>query len=472
MGWFSLIYLLVMLGIVAVIISENRNPLKALPWILVVLLVPVLGLVLYIFFGEDLRHAYFIHRKVYHRLTRAPYRYDSMLAERVPHPLSDSPLVQLIHHITGSQILPVDGVEIFTTGQAKYAQLLYDLEQAHHHIHMQYYIIADDELGEAIAEVLIKKAHQGVRVRLLYDDVGSWKTGKLFWQRLRAEGVEVYPFMKVAFPLFSSRANYRNHRKVVVIDKEIGYIGGMNMADRYVFEDGATPWRDTHFRIEGAGVAQLQSAFLVDWYLVSRRVLHLPDYFGITSSSSVKYPEAAIQVILGAPVGPWRTIEHVLISIISRAEHSICIETPYFLPTDPLLLSLVVAAQSGIDVQLILPQKGDMAPAQWAGFSYVQTLLEAGVKVFLYERGMLHAKILTVDSSVALVGSPNLDFRSLEHNFEIAATIYSPDVVAKLNKIFFEDLLYSAPLTLSGWQMRPKVQKAKESFFRLFSPLL
>lgn len=466
------IYWLIVLSIVLVIIAENRKPLKALPWILVIVLVPVLGIVLYIFFGEDLRHTYIMHKKVYSRIANAPSIFQDRLLLEQPKEGYSTPLRKLVKATGNSALLSFSDLCIFTNGPDKFKVLLEDLAKAKHHIHIQYYAFANDEIGNKIANVLIERALQGVRVRIIYDDVGSWSTKRHFWKRLRKAGIEVHPFMKVVFPFLSSRVNYRNHRKVVVIDGTVGYIGGMNIADRYYKGNELGVWRDTHFRIKGNGLYLLQSSFLLDWNVVSRRVVNMGEYFPLLPKTEASETLPLMQVIAGAPIGEWRTIEQAIISLFLRARSSITIETPYFLPTNTLLDAITLAALSGIEVRLIIPGKSDVQYVQTAALSYLSELLEAGVKVYFYKGGFLHSKFITIDGEIAFAGSANLDFRSLEHNFEIVSIFYDRKTTSKLEAIFEQDIALSEPVDPKRWEKRPRLQRFIESVMRLFSPLL
>ncbi|MDO4723003.1 cardiolipin synthase [Porphyromonas circumdentaria] len=469
----SILYGIIVLTIAIVVIAENRNPIKAISWVVVVLLVPIVGIVFYFLFGQDLRHVSMIHRKVYHRLSSLPYSFgehtDRELIEQIP--VAYHPLVQLCKSISNAPLLPVDEATLFVRGRDKFESLLRDIEQASHHIHLEYYAFDSDELGERFASLLIKKAKEGVKVRVLYDDVGSWKTKGRFLRRLRDNGIQIYPFMKVVFPFFTSKVNYRNHRKLTIIDGRIGYIGGMNIANRYYKGNELGPWRDTHVRITGPAVSELQSSFLIDWYLVTRRVVYFHDYF-LPEILKMGNRTIPMQLVLGTPFGAWRSIEQAVIGMILRASHSVYIETPYFLPTATLNHALTIAALGGLDVRLILPGKGDSLPTQYASLSYIEELLMAGVKVYLYKDGFLHSKLLTIDNELSFIGSANMDFRSFEHNFESTALFYSDEFAERVNANFFDDLARSEELDFTTWSQRSRIQKLKESFFRLFSPLL
>ena len=470
---FSAIYLVVALGIALVVISENRNPIKALSWVMVVLLIPAVGIILYYFFGQDLRHTHTIHRKIYRRLSSVPYSFEdyAIVSKPILQKPQYRPVEQLCERLGDSPVLAAQEIKIFTTGHDKFEALFADIRAAKQHIHLQYYAIESDRLGNQLADLLIQKVREGVIVRILYDDVGSWGARRSFWKRMRKSGVQVYPFMKVVIPYLSSRVNYRNHRKLAIIDGEIGYMGGMNIADRYYYGNEMGPWRDTHFRLTGGIVAELQTAFLIDWYLITRRVVHLRDYFP-KRLSSVDTPLIPMQFFLGSPMGAWRSIEQAINYLILRATRRICIETPYFLPTQTLNEALAMAALGGVEVNLLIPRKGDVLASHLASLSYLDGLMEAGVHVYFYKAGFLHSKFLTIDGEVALVGSANMDFRSFEHNFECASIIYEAGFTQQLEEIFAQDLDNSEPVIPTRWRNRKRWRRFCESIMRLFSPLL
>ncbi|MDY6121916.1 MAG: cardiolipin synthase [Porphyromonas sp.] len=467
------LYSVLVVSLVVVIISENRSPLKATSWLLVITLVPVLGILVYLLFGQDQRRRRVMSRRVYRRIMRSP-KYLSIPEEILRETQDEqlSPMMRLLLNNSDSPVLSAQNIQVYTDGRSKLAQLYKDLEAATKHIHIQYYIIADDEYGLQLQQLLIRKAREGVRVRVIYDHVGCWKTSNRYWCQLRENGVEVYPFMRVILPFLSSRANYRNHRKLVVIDGTIGYVGGMNIAKRYVVGNHLGQWRDTHIRLDGSAVANLQSSFLIDWYVVSRKVINIEGCYPIPSEQERERVGIRMQFAPSGPVGQWRIIEQAITYMISRAAKYIYIETPYLLPTDTIGDVLAIAALSGIDVRVIIPKKSDTMLAQLASFSYIKELTQAGVKVYFYTGGFLHSKLIIVDGRVASIGSTNLDFRSLEHNFELNAMIYDPPTVEQLAQVFENDLEKSETVDPDRWARRGRVERFSESFVRLFSPLL
>lgn len=464
---FILLYSITIIGLSLVIITENRNPLKTIPWVIVLLLAPGIGLVFYFFFGQDNRKQKIISRRTYKRIINQP-KTGKLPTDSCHLPKEYSQLSALISRNNKSPLLYGSKIDIFTNGKDKFAALIDDLNNAKQYIHLQYYIFCDDSIGNKIKDILIRKAQEGVKVRVLYDDVGCWNVHNNFFNEMKSKGVEIYPFLKVVFPVFTSKVNYRNHRKIVVIDGYIGYIGGMNIADRYT--DGAKwgIWRDTHFRIIGKGVHGLQASFLVDWYAMSKQILSDKIFYPKTEV----YDDNIMQVITSGPIGPWRNLLQGIIHIITNAKKYIYIQTPYFLPTESLSQALHIAALSGVDVRLMLPLKSDTRTVHMASCSFIEEMLRAGAKVYFYKPGFLHSKLVICDDYISCIGSANMDFRSFEHNFEVNAIVYQTSFAREMKKIFLHDQENCEKIKLSVWIKRPRMKKMQESFMRLFSPLL
>jgi cardiolipin synthase len=372
-------------------------------------------------------------------------------------------LIHLLNHRKEATLLQGSVIDVFTDGETKFDALIKDLQQAEHHIHLQYYIFEDDTIGKKVKELLIKKVKEGIKVRVLYDDVANWKVKKAFYRDMEAAGIELTSFLKVRFPLLTSKVNYRNHRKVVVIDGKIGYIGGMNIADRYL----SLEWRDTHIRVEGRGVLGLQSAFLIDWYSSGKELISDPEYFP-------KLPAVTnnlMQIVTGNPISPWRILLQATLNIIAGAQKYVYIQTPYFLPEEALVQALQLAAMGDIDVRLMVPAKPDTYLVGTAAESYYEEVLRAGVKIYTLQDAFLHAKVIICDDFLTVIGSANMDFRSFEHNFEINAYLYDSQLTDKMKTIFLNDQENCKQLMLKDWNRRPILKKLWESILRLFSPL-
>lgn len=465
----TVVYAVSIIATIVVIISENRNPVKSLAWVTVLILLPVAGLVLYVFFGRSLKGRHLISRKGQRKLraNQAPLHVD---VERLPLSPESRQLVSLVNNLTGAQFFAGNHIDIFTTGKDKFEALKRDLLAATDHIHLQYYIFVNDTIGREIRNILVAKARQGVKVRVMYDHVGSFTVYAAFFSRMRQAGVEAHPFLKITLPQLANRLNWRNHRKVVVIDGKIGYIGGMNIADRYVTGDKKQqPWRDTHLRITGEAVAALQYSFAVDWNFMSRTLL--TETIPIVGDQDVDRPDG-VQIVPSGPTGQWNNISMVFIKAITLAKHTVLVQTPYFLPSDALLKALQSAALSGVDVRLMMPRNPDNLLLRLASGSYIKECLLAGIKVYYYEPTMMHSKMVLVDDDFVTTGSTNFDFRSFEHNFECNALVYSREFNQRMRAIFAADQRQCTRIILSHWRRRPVVTKALESLARLLSPIL
>lgn len=475
--WNILIGVNYMLAISAaiVILFKNINPSKTLSYIIVLVFFPFFGLLIYYFFGQEYRKNKIFNRKrILNKSVVKRVQEEQVLNKReladVSKKLNEKiKLVRLLHNSDKSPLTLENDVTLLIDGNMKFKQLLKDLKAAKHHIHLEYYIIKDDNIGTKVIDVLCEKAEAGVKVRLIFDDVGS-KISRAARKRLKQSGVAFFPFMPVLFPRFSGKMNYRNHRKIVVIDGEIGYVGGINISDKYVnYDDAQQYWRDTHIRLVGEAVKQLQIHFLTTWDFVSGASL------SITSSY---FPEiackkdVAVQIAGSGPDTDWANIMEVLILAITTADKYVYITTPYFIPNDEIITAIQIADKSGVEVKIIVPQKSDSWTAEHATNSFLGPLLEAGVEVYRYTKGFVHAKTVVIDDVFCTVGTANMDYRSFNINFEINALIYNNEVGARLKQQFLKDLEACEKLELNSWQQRPGYIKLQESFCRLWAPLL
>ncbi len=463
--WLSRI---IAIGAIIHVVLDNRQPAKTMAWALVIYFLPIFGVIAYIFFGVNRRRERFISHRTMDMLTKR-----SML-EFVEQRHTDLPqayesTINLFSRQSYSMPFINQHTDILTSGYDFFPSLLRDIAAAKNHIHIDMYIFEDDALGLLISDALIAKAREGVEVRIIYDDVGSWKVKKHFWERMRDEGIDLEPFLRVRFPRFTSRVNYRNHRKIIVIDGCVGYIGGMNIALRYVKGRGAFDgWRDTMLRIEGGAVNGLQQTFLLDWYFVDRTLLSDRKYY-----TKPEHEGGLMQTVTSGPVGAYPEIMQGYLSIIMSARRYIYFETPYFLPPDSVLIAMKTAAASGVDVRLLVPRCNDAFLVDWASRSYLREASEAGITVSLYEGAFLHSKLMVCDDAVCTCGSTNLDFRSFENNFEANTFIYDESVACRMRDVYLEDEKRSVPLTSLPDRISPSfLQRIWDSLTRLFSPLL
>ena len=471
------LYWMLITMLVIRIVMDNRQPAKTMAWGMVMFFVPVIGLVLYFFFGMNTRKERLISQRSLDLLSKR-----SMLGfvkqDRLQLPQPYRPIIDLFVNQNFSLPFQDNELEMLTDGYSFFLSLLSDLRKAKSHIHIDVYIFEDDALGRLVRDVLIDKAREGVEVRVIYDDVGCWNVKNEFFERMREEGIEVAPFLPVRFPLFTSKANYRNHRKIIVIDGRVGYVGGMNIALRYVKGIRKTgkgkrslPWRDTMVRMTGGVVYALQRAFLVDWFFVDRTLISGDRYYPIVDVSA--YRRCLAQVVTSSPAARYPEMMQGYVRIILAARQYIYIETPYFLPNEPVLFALKTAATAGVDVRIIVPRHNDARLADWAGRSYLREVAEAGVKVFLYDNGFMHAKSMVCDGALSTVGSTNIDFRSFENNFEANVFVYDEEVARQMKEIFLIDQQQSIPLEKLPRLWHPRfLNRFWESLTRLLSPLL
>ncbi|NDV79588.1 cardiolipin synthase [Dysgonomonas sp. 511] len=464
---FQILYVATALGTMIVIISENRNPLKTISWVLVLLLLPLVGLIIYYFFGEDGRKQRLISHKMHKRLNRHSIARKELLETLSPPPEYKG-LVNLLNRMKASPLYGGSKVTFYSDGASKFDALCEELEKAQKHIHIQYYIFLSDETGHRIRDILVRKAAEGLEVRFIYDDVGSWKAKRKFFEDMEKHGILVQPFLKVAFKILTSRVNYRNHRKVVVIDGKVGFVGGMNIADRYIYGIKHGIWRDSHIKVEGKAVAGLQTAFLIDWYSSRREFLASDSYYPPLESKG----DNLMQIVTSGPVGQFKDIHLGILHAISNAKECIYIQTPYFIPTDSLMLAIQMASMRGVDVRLMIPRHSDTTFVHIASMSFLKEILDVKVSVYFFEAGFLHSKLMVIDNSLTITGSANMDVRSFEHNFEIDAFIYNAETCRRAKEIFFGDMNQSTQLTIEEWEKRSHIEKFKESVTRLFSPLL
>lgn len=464
-------YTITVLCVVAIIVSENRNPLKSLAWVTVLTLLPAVGIVLYIFFGRNIKNKHIISRRRKRHLRSLGGV--KALPVSLPGDLNaeSRQQIRLARSIGDAPFFPGNEITIYNNGADKFDALLADLRAATTYIHLQYYIFNDDTIGNIVADTLIERARAGVKVRVIYDHIGSLHTSSRFFKRMRSGGVEIHPFFRVVFPLLGSRINWRNHRKLCVIDGRVGYIGGMNIADRYVAQPDAHHrlWRDIHLRLTGPAIAALQYSFAIDWsttgnQLLSEQAAEVP--------TSASMPGAGVQMLTSGPTSQWSEIAFAFFKAIGNARHRIFIQTPYFLPTEALLKSLQAAALSKVDVRLMIPSHSDSWLLTAASRSYISECQRAGIKIYFFEPGMLHSKTLIVDDELCSIGSTNFDFRSFEHNFEGNLFVYSQEFNREMTTQFREDMKLSRRITPAEWRRRPFWRKAVESTVRLLSPIL
>ncbi len=470
------IYFITVAFTVILIIQQKGDPLKTISWLLVIFLLPVIGIILYFFFGKnyrkekifsrkgliDLEHMKLLSLDQFIKLAHKDIFKGEKLRSKVN-------IMRLLLNSSKSLLTEKNKVTVLQNGRETFDSIIQAIEEAKHHIHLEYYIVDDDHIGNLIRKLLIRKAQEGVKVRFIYDDVGCWSLPKHFIDSMTDGGIDAYPFLPVRFPLLTNKINYRNHRKIVVVDGKIGFTGGLNIADRYLQgSEGLGIWRDTHVRLEGEAVNSLQVIFLVDWFFVSDEIVQGEPYFPPTDTTE----QHLVQITASGPDSDWASIMQAYFAAISSAQSNIYISTPYFMPNESILTALKAASLSGLDVRIILPAKSDSKMVFWSSRSYVTELLEAGIKIYFYHKGFPHSKLLLVDGVLSSIGTANLDIRSFDQNFEISALIYDEKIAIELQQNYLSDLQNSIEILPAMWEKRPRWDKIRESVTRIFSPLL
>lgn len=496
-GWLMehLLYINLILSVV-IVFFQRRDPKAVWTWLMVLYFIPIFGFFLYLMLCQDYRKSrMFRVKEVEDRLRYSVESQEEFLMssrEFLSDPMSrDFEDLVMYNLETSGAVLTVDNtVEIFTDGEEKFADLRAEMEKAEKYIHIQYYIIKNDEVFQSMIPILEKKAREGVEVRILYDGMGGRFMPNRVWQQLKESGIKIGEFFPAFLGRFQLRMNYRNHRKIVVIDGRTAYVGGFNVGREYISKDPKFGyWRDTHLKISGGAVYSLQIRFALDWnYATKENLFKDARYFGITDemeimsvrpevmfqpmSCKVGQKPLGVQIITSGPDSSIRQIRDNYLELFHKAKKNIYIQTPYFVPDDAVLSALQIAARSGVDVRLMIPCKPDHPFVYWATYSYVGDLLEAGARCYTYENGFLHAKGVMIDSMVCCYGTANMDIRSFELNFEVNATVYDEETTKRLEEIFMKDLERCHEVTEIYYERRSLWIRIKEQCSRLLSPLL
>lgn len=480
-----IIYFINFISIVITIYAERKKPLTATVWILILSLIPVLGFLLYFIFGRNLRpnqKRIFRLKKEYDIVYNGWLLKEKYLLNNDDKLFNDEniakykDIIEMNINSSRSIYSQDNEVSIFTNGKDKYEALLKDIKNAKETINILYFIIKNDTIGKKIVDLLTQKAKQGVEVRVLYDHVGSFHTPSRMFNKLKKSGGKVARFFPLSFGTYCS-INYRNHRKIVVIDGSIGYVGGINIGDEYMGNGKGRskrlrPWRDTHLRIVGTSVMFLQERFLMDWYYATKDEAinennRLKRFFNNNGGTG----KIGVQIVSSGPDLSGEQIKMGYIKLINSAKSKVYLQTPYFIPDDSFLEALKISAMSGVDVRIMLPLTPDKKFVYHATTSYIQDLLDYGIKVYLY-KGFLHSKMVAVDGEVVSLGTANLDIRSFSLDFEINAFIYDTEFAQKCIDIFDDDAKKSEMMTIEKYKSRGVWNKLKEGLSRLFSPLL
>ncbi|ARK31460.1 cardiolipin synthase [Halalkalibacter krulwichiae] len=473
-GALSVAFSLSVVFIAVVIFFENRHPTKTLTWLLVLAAFPLFGFFFYLLFGQNHRkNRSFSNKAIQDEQEFKKIEGDRQLNEDQINSMGEHQqlLFRLAHRLGNNPVSFSSETKVLTDGKETFTHILRALRLAKHHIHLEYYIVRDDKLGKEIKDILMERAKAGVEVRFLYDAVGSWKLSKAYIKDLRMSGVEVVPFSPVRLPFLNHKLNYRNHRKIIVIDGVIGFVGGLNIGDEYLGRHSYFgKWRDTHLFVRGEAVRTLQLIFLRDWFYQTGEKILSPTY--LSPSLPTVSGDGGVQMIASGPDTRWEVNKKLFFSMITSAKKSIWIASPYFIPDDDILSALKIAALSGIDVRLLVPNRPDKRIVFHASRSYFPELLETGVKVYEYNRGFMHSKLMIVDHELASIGTSNMDMRSFHLNFEVNAYLYRTKSVTKLVSDFVYDLNHSNQLDYKLFKNRSIFHRIIESTSRLLSPLL
>ena len=485
MNWILLLeilYALLLLFTCLRIIYDTRGTTKTLAYLLGAVFLPFLGIIIYFSFGINYRkhkmyaNKFLLDSKQRKVLEKEIIAHSKEVLENGNEPAkSRSELVNLLLKDTASPLTNNNTVKLLLNGENKFPEVLKAIEKAQHHIHIEYYIFRDDKIGNTIEKLLLKKAKEGVKIRFIYDDYGSSEIRKTLSKRLRDAGIEAVPFYKIKLIAFANSLNYRNHRKIIVIDGKIGFVGGINVSDNYVNSTQTTDavfWRDTHLKLEGPAVTYLQYIFLSDWNSCSNQNLILEKEMYLPFNSFTYTDTKLVQIAASGPDSNSPTILYSILQAIYLAEEEILITTPYFIPGESLLDALNIAAMSGLKVKLLVPYESDTLLVNAASRAYYREILNAGVEVYRYKKGFVHAKTIVTDKKIAIVGTANMDNRSFELNFEVNAIVYDEEIATELTKTFYNDLLDAEQIDKEKWINRPWYIRLGDKIAKLLSPML
>ncbi len=461
-----------------IIFFQRREPKSVWTWLLILYFVPIVGFLLYLVIGQDMHKSkMFRTKEIEDELNSAIRKQEEIILkseydEREDFPGEYADLILYNLESAGAIYTDDNEVEIYTDGNEKFNALIDEIRKAKSYIHIQYYIIRDDELFDRIQEALIEKVREGVEVRILFDSMGCRHMKRRTWDRLRREGIMTAEFFPALLKRLHLRVNYRNHRKIVVIDGKTAFLGGFNIGKEYIgLAKKFGYWRDTHLKISGSAVRAVQVRFILDWNYASKENLLLKNQY-FFQPDSMMWGDNGIQIISSGPDSKLQNIRNNYLRLISKAEKSIYIQTPYFIPDESITEALKIAALSGINVNVMIPCKPDHPFVYWATYSYVGDLIDAGANCYVYNNGFLHAKGIVVDGKVLCYGTANMDIRSFKLNFEVNAVIYNEKTAALMEEKIKEDLKYCTLVTHYIYAKRSLLVRVKEQFSRLLSPLL
>lgn len=474
-------YLLLVIVVIFRVLYDTRSSTKALAYILFIVFVPFIGMVFYFSFGINYRKRKLYSKKISEdqtlrqRIREKMDTYSDAILHSGLIPQKSGTLAEFVRRAGHSPLTANNEVKLLLNGEQKFPELLRELEKATAHIHIGYYIYEDDITGKQLAEILIKKARQGVEVRFMYDDFGSRGLRKPFLANLQRAGVQTAPFYKIKWYAFANRMNYRNHRKIIVIDGKVGFVGGINISDRYrndLQKENHLFWRDTHLMVKGQATAYLQYLFMGDWNFCSQAPFAYSEAYYIDRTAQETIAAEVVQIAASGPDSKQPVIFYSLLEAINSAKKRIYITSPYFIPDESLMDALLIAIQGGLDVRILIPGVSDSKLVNLAANAYYSELLAVGANIYQYRKGFVHAKTMVIDDDLAIVGSANMDYRSFDLNFEVNALVYGKNIAAQLAQAFEDDLRQSAQIDAESWLQRPQYIHLWERAVRLLSPFL
>lgn len=462
---------------IVIVFFQRREPRSVWAWLLVLYSVPIVGFIIYLFAGTDThKRKMFRLKEIEDRINEAIRQQEHRIENREmekenPELKGFFDLVYYNLHSGGSILTNDNCVKVFTDGNEKFDALIEDIKRAEKFIHIQYYIIRNDVLFNRIKEVLLKKIEEGVEVRILFDGMGCRAVPRSYWNKLEKSGIKVVTFFPATMRRLHLRINYRNHRKIVIIDNEIAYVGGFNIGKEYIgMSKKFGFWRDTHLRIEGSAVSTLQIRFILDWNYAARENLFQQEKYFLTPN--IKKGNTTIQIVSSGPDSALQNIRNNYLRLINKARKSIYIQTPYFIPDESIFNALIIAIYSGVEVNIMIPCKPDHPFVYWATYSYVGDMVMAGANCYTYDDGFLHAKGIIIDEKVYSYGTANMDIRSFQLNFEVNAVVYDEKEAQKMVNIFKTDISKCTRISKDRYSRRTIVVRLREQFCRLLSPLL
>ncbi|MDL4843206.1 cardiolipin synthase [Aquibacillus rhizosphaerae] len=467
-----LVYLITIFSIIYMLLLENRSPYRTLLWIYVLLFVPIIGYIFFIYSGqlEVKGHLFRSKREETNKLMKNKYSFNpSTQWNNITE--AQKNLSRLIDKFSNNQISFHSISKVLKNGDETFSTIKKEIEQADYYIHLEYFTIKSDQIGKEIIDLLCSKAEHGVEVRLIFDAFGSTKLSNTSIREMEKAGIEVYTFLPIKKGFFNQKLNFRNHRKIIIIDGEVGFVGGLNIGDEYLGLDPKLGfWRDTHLMLKGEVIKTLQDTFILDWNFVSGKTLQNSKYM---NTSPVEEIQGGVQILPSGPDSPVDGImSDLYYELITSAKTSILIATPYFVPNKAIRTALAMASAKGVDVKLLTPEINDSFLTKYATRSYFTEMLDYGIDVYSYKKGFLHEKLIVIDEQFATVGTANIDLRSLHLNFEINAFLFETDSIKDLVAHYKEDLQDSSRINISAYQERGLVVRTKESFARLFSTIL